>query len=94
MPLQSKYGDVLYHKLTEEPVAVLRSWKHVTFVRRPIQGTNGLSYKFGFFLNTELETLQEQTARVLSNIQARNAIAEAGMTSDLIPAPETFKKSN
>lgn len=71
---------------------VLRPFKYVTFVRRPVMGTKGIGYKFAWFLNAELETLQEQTARAITNIQARNQIAGAEFGSDQVPAPFPFKK--
>lgn len=45
-------------------------------------GTEGIRYKFKLFLSSELETLQEQTARTIGNIQARNSIAGAEFGPD------------
>lgn len=72
-----KYGDIVYHILTEEPILVIRAFKYATLGRRPIMGSDGIRYGFKFFLNSELESLQEQTARTIANIQSRNAIAGA-----------------
>jgi len=91
---QAKFGDVLYHKLTEEPIMVLKAFKRFTLVKRPVMGQAGIRYKWAFFLNSELESLQEQTARTIVNIQTRNAIAGAEFGSDALPATSTFKKSN
>jgi hypothetical protein len=45
-------------------------------------GTEGIRYRFKLFLSSELETLQEQTARTIGNIQARNSIAGAEFGPD------------
>jgi len=86
-----KYGTILYNCLTEEPSMVLFKLWGLTLVRRPVMGTKGIHYKFGLFLNPELETLQEQTARTIANIQSRQAIA--GMEFDPASLP-TSTKSN
>lgn len=91
----NKYGDVLYHKLTEEPSMIIWPLGRISLVRRPIMSQQGISYKFQFLLNSELETLQEQTARTVATIQARNSIAESefGGQAGSMPALP-FKKSN
>jgi hypothetical protein len=75
----SKFGDQLFVKSTDEPNFVVRQFKHITLVRRPVMGQNGIRYQFGWAFNKELETLEEQTQRALSTIKARNAIAQAEM---------------
>jgi hypothetical protein len=72
----NKFGDQLFVKLTDEPVFVLRQFKHLTWVRRPVMGQAGIGYRFGLFFNRELETLQEQTQRTLAVIKARNDMAQ------------------
>jgi hypothetical protein len=72
----TKFGEQLYVRTTDEPTIVLRQFKHVTLVRRPVMGQNGIRYKFGWFFNTELETLEEQTQRALAKIKAQNAMAQ------------------
>ena len=74
---------------------LLKAFKYFSLVRRPVMGTEGISYKFKIFLNCELESMTEQTARTISNIQARNAIAGAEFGSnDAMPGALQFKKSN
>ena len=92
----NKYGEVQYHKLTEEPSMILWQFRHFSLVRRPIMGQAGISYKFALLLNSELETLQEQTARTVAQIQARNSVAEAEFGQGLGASMPTlpFKKSN
>lgn len=46
-------------------------------------GQDGIRYQFGLFFNTELETLQEQTARTLATIKIRNEAAQAEVDSDI-----------
>jgi hypothetical protein len=88
--MTAKFGDVLYNKLTEEPAFVIHAFKHFTFVRRPVMGQKGISYRLAFFLSSELETLAEQTARTIANIQSRQAIA--GIEFD--PGVQQSTKSN
>lgn len=92
----NKFGDKLFVCSTDEPITVLRQFKHFTLVRRPVMGQNGIRYKFGLFFNVELESLQEQTARTLATIKIRNDIAQADMDADAsslaMPALQ-FKKS-
>lgn len=89
-----KFGDILFNVLTEEPQFVLWPTRYFTLVRRPVMDGDGITYKFGLFLNAELETLQEQTARTIANIQARNNIAGAGLDlgGDLGQVLAQFKK--
>jgi hypothetical protein len=90
-----KFGDMLYVSLTEEPTTFIFSRLGLSIVRRPIMGRNGIRHRFGWFFNKELETLQEQTARTVATIQARNSIAESefGQSGAAMPALP-FKKSN
>ena len=86
-----KFGDVLFHILTEEPCFVIWPTKYFTLVHRPVMGTDGIFYRFKIFPSAELETLQEQTARTISNIQVRNNIAGAEFGPEAMPALQ-FKK--
>jgi hypothetical protein len=94
----NKFGDQLYVKVTDEPLIVIRQWKHVTLARRPVMGQDGIRYQFGLFFNTELETLSEQTQRTLATIKARNEIAQSEMdVTDgplALPAGIQYKKMN
>lgn len=48
----------------------------VYIVRRPIvSDIKGISYKFAHFLAEELETSEEQTARLFAKVKSRQAIA-------------------
>lgn len=87
-----KFGDVLFHKLSEEPVLIIRPFKRWTLVRRPIMSRDGICYRFAFLLNSELETLQEQTARTIANIQARQQVAGLDMPQELSAPALQFKK--
>ena len=75
----NKFGDQLFVRTTDEPVVVLKQFRYLTFVRRPVMGQNGIRYKFGWFFNNELETLTEQTQRTLATIKVRNDVAQAEM---------------
>lgn len=75
----TKFGDQLFVRTTDEPIIVLRQFKHFTLGRRPVMGQDGIRYQFGIFFNTELETLEEQTQRTLAVIKARNQAAEQEM---------------
>lgn len=94
----NKYGEVLYNVLTDEPCIVLREFRYLTLVHRPIMGQDGIRYRLGIFPSCELETLQEQTQRTLATIKARNAIAAEEMdVADgplAMPAGLSFKKMN
>jgi len=81
--MSAKFGEILFHKLTDEPALVIREFKHWTLVRRPVMGQDGIYYRFKFFLNAELESLQEQTSRNIANIQVRQAIAGAELGPEL-----------
>jgi hypothetical protein len=88
-----KFGDTLYVKSTDEPNFVVRQFKRITLVRRPIMGQDGIRYRFGWAFNAELETLAEQTTRTLQQIKARNEIAQADMDAEGLAMPAlAFKK--
>jgi hypothetical protein len=92
----SKFGDQLFVKSTDEPIFVIKQFRHLTFVRRPVMGQNGIGYKLGLFFNGELETLEAQTQRTLSAIKSRQAIAQAEMADEqgtlAMPALQFGKK--
>lgn len=90
-----KFGDTLYVKSTDEPNFVVRQFRHITLVRRPIMGQDGIRYRFGWAFNAELESLEEQTQRTLSAIKSRQAIAQAEMDEQgpmTMPALQFGKK--
>lgn len=87
-----KFGDILYSTLTEEPSTFLFALWGISIVRRPIMGDDGIRHRFGWFFDTELETLAEQTARTIANIQMRNSIAGAEFGAELMGGQTLFKK--
>lgn len=96
----TKFSELKYNVLTEEPIFIVHQFKHVSLVRRPVMSDKGIKYKFGFFFNAELEDLRSKTERSFEQIKEQNKIAiefdmrEAGevQNAPFTLAMQQFKK--
>lgn len=84
-----KANEVAYLKTTGEPVFVLEIMPEgMVDVRRPSQGQNGIDHHVETFRNTELETLEEQRSKFMS--EKMNILEKYGPKAAAAPGSEDF----
>jgi hypothetical protein len=91
-----KAQEVAFVKTTGEPVIVLEyplvnrslnSTSDTVRVRRPVNGKHGISHNVDYFESFELESLDEQRKRFIS--EREEMVRKFGPTNEHIPSENT-----